>query len=97
MGKIVADMVMVKGREERHPEGDYVISFYNPSLTWRKCGPKPADAAAVIPEKKKIFVNQWQGYKTPALEPGHEPILCFRAPRLGMTFAGLRAGTARVR
>jgi hypothetical protein len=42
-GKIVSDMVMVKGREERHAEGNYVISFYNPKLTWQKCGRKPAD------------------------------------------------------
>jgi DNA modification methylase len=29
----------------------------------------------------------WDGYKTPALKPAWEPILCFRAPRNGMTYA----------
>ena len=37
-GKIVPDMVTVNGDDERHPEGSYVISFYNPTLTWKKCG-----------------------------------------------------------
>ncbi len=43
----------------------------------------------VIPETKQIYANPWQGYKTPALKPAHEPILCFRAPRCGMTYAEL--------
>jgi hypothetical protein len=44
-GKIVSDMVMVKVREERHAEGNYVISFYNLgkligrrwTFGWRTC------------------------------------------------------------
>jgi hypothetical protein len=44
-GKIVSDMVMVKGREEHHAEGNYVISFYNLgkligrrwTFGWRTC------------------------------------------------------------
>jgi hypothetical protein len=37
----------------------------------------------------------WDGYRTPALKPAWEPILCFRAPRCGMTYAelALRYGT----
>jgi DNA modification methylase len=31
----------------------------------------------------------WDGYKTPALKPGWEPILCFRAPRGNLTYAEL--------
>jgi site-specific DNA-adenine methylase len=31
----------------------------------------------------------WDGYKTPCLKPSWEPILCFRAPRDGMTYAEL--------
>jgi site-specific DNA-methyltransferase (adenine-specific) len=31
----------------------------------------------------------WDGYKTPALKPGWEAILCFRAPRQGLTYAEL--------
>jgi len=31
----------------------------------------------------------WSGHKTPALKPAWEPILCFRAPRNGMTHAEL--------
>jgi site-specific DNA-methyltransferase (adenine-specific) len=31
----------------------------------------------------------WDGYKTPALKPAWEPILCFRAPRQGHTYAEL--------
>jgi hypothetical protein len=54
-GKIVPDMVMFKGREERHAEGNYFISFYNPSLTWQKCGPKPADAIAVAERQRALF------------------------------------------
>ncbi len=54
-GKIVPDMVVVKGREERHAEGNYVISFYNPSLTWRKCGSKPADAVAAAERQRALF------------------------------------------
>jgi hypothetical protein len=45
-GKMLADMVTVKGREERHAEGGYVIFFYNQSLLWQNCGPKPAVAIA---------------------------------------------------
>lgn len=54
-GKMVADMVTVKGREERHTEGGYVISFYNPNLTWQKCGPKPADAVAAAERQRTLF------------------------------------------
>jgi len=54
-GKIVADMVRVNGHEERHPEGSYVISFYNPGLTWKKCGPKPADAIAIAERQRALF------------------------------------------
>lgn len=46
-GKIVPDMVVVNGCEERHAEGNYVVSFH-PSLTWQKCGPKPADTVASV-------------------------------------------------
>ena len=45
-GKIIPNMVLVNGREVRHDEGTYVISFYNPKLTWQKCGRKPTDAVA---------------------------------------------------
>jgi hypothetical protein len=31
----------------------------------------------------------WDGYKTPAMKPAWEPILCFRAPRNGLTYAEL--------
>lgn len=31
----------------------------------------------------------WDGYKTPALKPSWEPILCFRAPRGNLTYAEL--------
>jgi len=31
----------------------------------------------------------WDGYKTPAIKPAWEAILCFRAPRSGMTYAEL--------
>ena len=54
-GKIVSDMVMVKGREERHAEGNYVISFYNPKLTWQKCGRKPADAVVAAERQRALF------------------------------------------
>jgi hypothetical protein len=54
-GKMVADMVTVKGREERHTEGGYVISFYNPNLTWQKCGPKSADAVAAAERQRTLF------------------------------------------
>ncbi len=54
-GKMVADMVTVKGRGERHTEGGYVISFYNPSLIWQKCGPKPADAVAAAERQRALF------------------------------------------
>jgi hypothetical protein len=37
-GKIIPNMVLVNGREVRHDEGTYVISYYNPTLTWQKCG-----------------------------------------------------------
>ena len=47
-GKIVSDMVMVKRREDRHAEGTYCICFYNPKLTWQKCGPKTADENILI-------------------------------------------------
>jgi site-specific DNA-methyltransferase (adenine-specific) len=36
-----------------------------------------------------IGTSGWDGYKTPALKPAWEPILCFRAPRQGMTYAEL--------
>jgi hypothetical protein len=42
-----------------------------------------------IPKTKQIYANGWQGYKTPALKPAWEAILCFRAPRNGMTYAEL--------
>ena len=42
-----------------------------------------------IPKTKQIYTNEFQGYKTPALKPAWEAILCFRAPRNGMTYAEL--------
>jgi hypothetical protein len=57
-GKIVPDMVMVKGREERHAEGNYVISFYNPRLTWQNCGPKRGDAVAAA-ERQRASSRLW--------------------------------------
>ena len=48
-----------------------------------------------IPETKQVYDNEWEGRKTPAMKPAYEPILCFRAPRCGMTYAELatRFGT----
>lgn len=43
----------------------------------------------VIPETKQIYANEWQGYKTAALKPAYEPILCFRVPRGKLTHAEL--------
>jgi hypothetical protein len=54
-GKIIPDTVMVKGREERHSEGNYLISFYNPSLTWQKCGPKPTAAILAVERQRALF------------------------------------------
>ena len=54
-GKIVPDMVRVNRCEEHHPEGTYVISYYNPSLTWKNCGPKPADAIAAAERQRALF------------------------------------------
>jgi len=54
-GKIVSDIVMVKEREERHAEGTYSICFYNPKLTWQKCGRKPADAVAAAERQRALF------------------------------------------
>jgi integrase len=53
--KIVPNMVSVKGVEEHHAEGNYVISFYNPTLTWQKCGQKPADALAAAERQRALF------------------------------------------
>ncbi|MGA7969357.1 MAG: hypothetical protein WB983_12050, partial [Terriglobales bacterium] len=53
--KIVSDMVIVNGIEERHPEGNYCICFYNPRLTWQKCGHKPADAVAAAERQRALF------------------------------------------
>lgn len=54
-GKIVPDMVRVNGSEERHAEGTYCICFYNPRLTWRTCGLKPADAVAAAERQRALF------------------------------------------
>jgi hypothetical protein len=53
-------------------------------------------AQGVIPETNQVYANAWQGYKTPALKPAWEAILCFRAPKRGMTYAelALKFGTA---
>jgi hypothetical protein len=68
----------------------------NPAFTFQKnSGQTSTGWKGVVPETKKIFANQWQGYKTAALKPAHEPILCFRAPGQGMTCAerALQFGT----
>ena len=54
-GKIVSDMVILKGREKHHAEGNYVISFYNPKLTWQRCGRKPADAVVAAERQRALF------------------------------------------
>lgn len=51
-GKIAPNMVHVNSHEEKHPEGEYCICFYNPKLTWQKCGPKPADALAAAERQR---------------------------------------------
>jgi hypothetical protein len=105
-GKIIPDMVMVKGREERHPEGNYVISFYNPSLTWQKCGPKPADAVAAAERQRTLFnyseqelgkffakcnARQWVIFKTLLMAGLRESELVF------LTFNRLQGPQDRVR
>ena len=59
--KIVPHMVRVKGVEEHHAEGNYVISFYDPILTWRNCGLKPADAVAAAERQRALFKAQEHG------------------------------------
>jgi integrase len=59
--RITPDMVLVNGSEERHPEGNYVISFYNPTLTWKKCGPKPANAVTAAERQRAFFKAQEHG------------------------------------
>ena len=54
-GKIVSDLVRVKGVEQHHSEGNYVISYYDPNLIWLKCGPKPADAIAAAEHQRAVF------------------------------------------
>jgi site-specific DNA-methyltransferase (adenine-specific) len=58
-------------------------------------GQSSTGGKGVIPATKKIYANEWQGYRTPAIKPAYEPILCFRAPRQGLTYAelALRFGT----
>jgi len=60
-GKIVPDMVRVRGCEEHHPEGNYVISYYNLSLTWQNCGPKPADVIAAAERQRALFKEMEHG------------------------------------
>lgn len=60
----------------------------NPAFTFMKnSGQTSTGWKGVIPETKLVYANAFQGYKTPALKPAWEPILCFRAPRQGMTYA----------
>lgn len=62
--------------------------------------PKAQDIAKLIDKRFGMAPSKeseaWGGYKTAALKPAYEPILCFRAPRAaGMTYAelALRYGT----
>jgi DNA modification methylase len=62
----------------------------NPAFRFMKnSGQTSTGWKGVIPETKQIYANPWQGYKTPALKPAWEPILCFRAPRGNLTYAKL--------
>lgn len=62
----------------------------NPAFTFMKnSGQTSTGWKGILPETKQIYANSWQGYKTPALKPAWEPILCFRAPKNGMTHAEL--------
>jgi hypothetical protein len=62
----------------------------NPAFTFQKnSGQTSTGWKGVIPETKHVYANSWQGYMTPAFKPAYEPILCFRAPRVGMTYAKL--------
>jgi site-specific DNA-methyltransferase (adenine-specific) len=73
-----------------------IAEVRNPAFIFQKnSGQTSTGWEGVIPETKKIFANPWQGYKTPALKPAHEPILCLRAPRQRMIYAELarRHGT----
>jgi len=54
-GEIIPDMLIVNGLEERHAEGTYCICFYNPKLTWQKCGRKPMDAVAAAERQRALF------------------------------------------
>lgn len=42
-------------KRERHAEGTYCICFYNPKLTWQKCGFKPADAVTAAERQRALF------------------------------------------
>jgi DNA modification methylase len=53
--------------------------------------PKGQDIGKLVDKKngnKPGFISAaWDGYKTPALKPAWEPVVCFRAPRQGLTYA----------
>ena len=61
-GKIMPHMVHVNSHEESHPEGEYCICYYNPKLTWKKCGPKPADALAAAERQRALFKAMEHGF-----------------------------------
>jgi hypothetical protein len=61
-GKIVPKMVHVNSHEENHPEGEYCICYYNPKLTWQKCGSKPADALAAAERQRALFKAVEHGF-----------------------------------
>jgi site-specific DNA-methyltransferase (adenine-specific) len=67
-----------------------IAEIPNPAYEFmRNSGQTSTGWVGQIPKTKQIYANEWQGYKTPALKPAWEAILCFRAPRRGMTYAEL--------
>ena len=43
-GKIKPNIVVVKGKPEAHPEGNYYLRLHAGKGSWRNVGPKAADA-----------------------------------------------------
>ncbi len=76
-GKIRADVVLVKGREERHPEGSFYISWYDGPKQIRVAVGKEVSGALVARDRKRAELEAKNNGVEIVEKNGNSPSLAY--------------------
>ena len=80
------------GCPSRRPQPSTQRSVQSPSVAGQSnaqiMGARICSSCGKLRATESMLLS-WRGYKTAAMKPAHEPILCFKAPSQGRTYADL--------